>query len=329
MTRLTVLAVMCASVTTHSGAMSVPPEEYSRASAPGIVIEASAWSKVTVASTVPLRVTVRTESGVGLEWPGTLVVGGELGGLTIARVRDLPDEIDPDGAVVTARVFYLEPFLPGAATIGPLEFVARDGSGERRTLLLGPMTVTVTSVLPDASRAEVSEPMGVVELAPEQAPRWGVVALGAGAAVIVAGGAALLIARRGSRREPVTTPSQRALAALALLDERVRGGSGMGARPTSDEAYTTLSSILRGYLEDRFEVRTSVLTTEEFFAHATTRSSLPQDATDALRPLLAACDEVKFGAAEPGLRAAGDAIDQIRAFVGRFNDPAPERGGAS
>lgn len=328
MTRPSFFAMACAAITTPSVAMSTPPVEYSRVTGPGVHIEATVWSKATVARTISLNISVRTESGVRVEWPGTLVVGNELGGMTIARVREHADTIDADGSLVSTRVFSLEPFLPGAATVGPLEFVAQDAGGERRTLVLGAMTVTVVSVLPDASVVEVTEPMGVVDLPPEEASRWGGVALGAGAALALAGVAAVvLVARRRARREPSATPSERALAALAMLEERVRGESGMGARPSSDEAYTALSTILRRYIEERFAVRTTVLTTEEFFSHDATRSALPQDATDALRPLLAACDEVKFGAFEPGLRAAGEAIDQIRAFVARFGDPTPESEG--
>ena len=248
----------------------------SRVEAPGARIDATAApSRATVADTIVLRIEARAEPGVWIDWPGVLALGADVGGLTIARVREVPDAIDAEGMLRGAREFELEPFLPGVATIGPLEFVIRDGVGESRTLTRGAMTVTVESLLPNAN-ATLAEPRGVVDLAPDGAGRWNVVVLGGAAAlVLLAGAGAVLAARRLRARSDDVTPSQRALAALALLDGRVRGESSVGARPSSDEAYTALSSALRRYIEERFGVRAGVLTTEEFFAHATTRGRLP------------------------------------------------------
>lgn len=296
---------------------------------PGVRIVASCAPRTpTVADTVTLLVRVFTEPGVRVDWPASLTPGVEVGGLTIARSRTMPGSIGPDGMLVASREFELEPFLPGEAVLGPFEFVATDGEGERRTLALGAITILVESVLPDGASAELSEPRGVVD-APEERGSFGrtLVFVGAGALVLAAGVGGVLVARR-ARRDQIATPAQRAKAALALLEDRVRGESGVGARPTSDEAYTALSSTLRSYIEERFGVPAGVLTTEEFFAHATTRARLPADATEALGPVLRVCDEVKFGGAEPGMRAAGEAIETVRAFVDRFGDPADGEGSA-
>jgi hypothetical protein len=83
-----------------------------------------------------------------------------------------------------------------------------------------------------------------------------------------------------------------------------------------------LSSILRTYIEARFVYRATARTTEEFLRDASDNRAggLPPGAAEQLRVVLEACDEVKFAGAEPGMAAAGRAIDEVRGFVDSFGD---------
>lgn len=296
---------------------------------------ATAWwsdlgeGSATVADTVTRAISVATEPGVVVEWPAALAVGGDLGGLTIVAVRERPLRIDERGRVVATREIDLEPFLPGVFEVGPLEFtVRREGEPGATTLTLGAARVAVAALLPADSNNELVGPKGVVTPPASDARDWTPWVIAGATSVGLAAALLATTALRSKRtREP--TPSQRALAALTLLDDRVRGEAHVGRRPTNDEAYTGLSAILRRYIEGRFEYRATVRTTEEFLRDAADRrSGLPSEAAAHLRGVLEACDEVKFGGAEPGLAAAGRAIDQAAEFVRRFGNRKNEEEGA-
>jgi hypothetical protein len=281
----------------------------------------------TVADTITRAIRVATEPGVTVEWPASLVVGGDLGGLTISAIRDEPPRVDEQGRIVSVRVLELEPFLPGDFELGPIEFsIRREGDPSVETLTLPPTQVTIAPLFADDAPIELAGPKGVVD-APEQAAEdltlW-IVGGSAAVAICAAFGAALVLRRNGL--EQSASPSERALEELAALEDLVRGEGTMGQRPTNERAYTVLSSILRTYIEARFGYRATARTTEEFLRDAADSRAgrLPTEAAQQLRAVLEACDEVKFAGAEPGMAAAGRAIDEVRAFVESFGDQEEE-----
>lgn len=283
----------------------------------------------TVANTLTLRVEATTREGVSLEWPASLVAGGELGGMTIAAVRDLPSRIDTEGMLVTAREFEIEPFLPGDAELGPFEFAVQREGAPSDTLMLPALKITIRPLLEENAPAEFIGPKGIVDAPEEAAQDLTLLIAGGSAAVVLCIAAGTLIALRRRGQVSAESPSRRALAALAVLEAAVRGEGNVGQRPTNERAYTDLSSILRTYIEGRFEYRATARTTEEFLRDASDNRTggLPSDAAEKLGVVLGACDEVKFAGAEPGMAAAGRAIDEVRAFVETFGD-ADEEGAA-
>lgn len=282
---------------------------------------------ITVADTVERAIRVSTAPGVAVDWPASFAVGADLDGLTISAIRDEPARVDAQGRIVSLRVIELEPFLPGEFQLGPFEFtVRREGVSATETLTLPPTTVSVAPLLPDEPDPELAGPKGVVDAPEADAAERTPWIVGGSVALAIGAVAATVIATRRLRTKPGVTPKQRALASLALLDDRVRGESHVGKRPTNEQAYTELSSTLRRYLEDRFEYRATASTTEEFLRDASEhRAGLPDAASINLRAVLESCDEVKFGGAEPGMHAAAKAIDESRAFVESFGDREEER----
>lgn len=277
---------------------------------------------LTVADTVERAIRIATEPGVTVDWPQSLVVGADLNGLTISAIRDEPPRVDAQGRIVSLRVLELEPFLPGDFELGPFEFtIRREGDKGVETLALPASTVTIEPLLPDEPNPELAGPKGVVDAPEDDATEWTPWIVGGSVAIAIGAVAATVIATRRLRAKPGVSAKQRALASLALLDDRVRGEAHVGKRPTNEQAYTELSSILRRYIEDRFDYRATARTTEEFLRDASERrADIPDDAANRLRAVMEACDEVKFGGAEPGMSAAANAIDECRAFVESFGD---------
>jgi hypothetical protein len=282
---------------------------------------------VTVADTVTRTISVATEPGVSFDWPRSLVVGADLNGLTISAIRDEPARVDAQGRIVSIRVIELEPFLPGDFELGPFEFtIRREGDKTVDTLTLPSTTVSVAPLLPDEPNPELAGPKGVVDAPEADAAEWTPWIVGGSVVLAIGAVAATVIATRRLRAKPTVSPKQRALASLAILDDRVRGEAHVGRRPTNEQAYTDLSSTLRRYIEDRFDYRATARTTEEFLRDASEhRADIPDHAAVELRSVMEACDEVKFGGAEPGMHAAAKAIEESRAFVESFGDREESR----
>jgi len=318
---LTLAASVLAGVAFAAPAPDAPTVASASVEHPDATVHADASpASGTVADTVTLRIEARAKPGASVEWPASLVAGGDLDGLTIAAVRDLPTRIDAEGMMVETKEFDLEPFLPGDVKVGPLTFtVVRNGASDM--LALGPVAIHIRPLLPEGAANDLSDPKGVVgapATAHERLTPW---VVGGAAAVAIGAALAAVAAARRFRADATLSPRQRALAALALLDDRVRGDAMVGKRPSNDEAYTEISSVLRRYIEDRFDYRATARTTEEFLRDAAARSGgLPDGAADRLRATLEACDEVKFGGAEPGMAAAARAIDEARSFVESLGD---------
>ena len=90
-------------------------------------------------------------------------------------------------------------------------------------------------------------------------------------------------------------------------------------RPSGDAVdafYVELSGIVRGYLENRFELRAPELTTEEFLASAGASPDLTAAHQTLLREFLRQADLVKFARARP----SGADIEQSLDAAGSFLD---------
>ena len=323
MKRWAVAFVLCALGAPFAGAGPSASVEHD-----GVSLHASVSpAEATVVDAVTLRIEAAAPAGVTLEWPASLMVAGEVSGFTVGAVREAGVRIDERGMLVDRREFDLEPFLPGETVLGPFEFgVQREGDAAS-TLTLPGVTVTITALLDDGADETLAGPKGVLEPPPEERSEWTpwIIAGTTAAGLAIALGVGVAVVRR--RRPAPVSARQRALATLALLEDRVRGEGHLGRRPTNDEAYSALSDTLRGYIEGRFGYHATARTTEEFLRDARERrAGLPSNAVERLRAALEACDEVKFAGAEPGLHAAGSAIDEARAFVDAFSDRDAEEG---
>ena len=84
-----------------------------------------------------------------------------------------------------------------------------------------------------------------------------------------------------------------------------------------DDWYVELSSIVRHYVEGRFNVRAPELTTEEFLrvAQQSKTSGLSLEHKNLLGELLEGCDRVKFGKYRPANEEIQNALDITSKFI--------------
>ena len=232
-------------------------------------------------------------------------------------VRDLRRETRPvdDEMVHTRLVYRITSLVPGAQRL-PEAAVRFDGAPDLPRASLPALDFVVESSLPAGETAmrPAKPPADWPGGLSRRLIGW-VAAILAAAAV---GGAALLGCRtRRARPPPPALPPH--LVARRALD-RLRQQS-LAETGQFDRLYTTLSDILRRYLEGRFSLDAPEQTTEEFLRQAASSRALDGAQQERCRAFLEQSDLVKFARDRP---SPGDAEAFFRA-VESFIDATEPR----
>jgi hypothetical protein len=204
------------------------------------------------------------------------------------RIRPEKDEkpaITPAGSGRERwqQVYRLDPYQPGdglAVTFAPF-------SVNGRVVRIPAVEVSVAKTVAgaDASAARPVTPPEEVPPPPPPPESRAVLPWVAGA-VAVACVAVLLAARARRRKAKPVPPLEWALAELAKVEE---GGAGAARR---------VSDVLRRFIELRFGIPATKLTTSELLA-AAAQEGWPVEKADALRVVLDECDRAKFACDAP------------------------------
>lgn len=269
-----------------------------------------------IGDSVHLEVEALAEDGVELLMPE---FGEALDRFLILDFA--PSEgIVPDGRHRATQRYTLQPPRSGPQSIPPLliEFVdRRPGSkpapagADAYEILTERMDFEVESVLPEGALNELNAMPG--QLAPLGfRSKWPFIA----AAVVLA---ALLLAgpflfRAWQRREAV----RRRKSAYQIATVELRSLLESGDHPIGEKIgkfYVELTRIIRGYLEDRFNLRSPELTTEEFLIVASRSPDLSAELRSLLSHFLGRADLVKFAGLEPGQSEIDESVEAARRFL--------------
>lgn len=222
------------------------------------------------------------------------------------EVRHTTSERRPvdDDLIKTIQRITLSSFQVGThhLSTGVVEFVGRDMEPVIREFPV--VGFEVVSLLDDeeVGRGEMHP---LLEW-PSRVPMW--VWVLPGVAVIALGLGWLtsywLRQRRTIVRQPPPPPAhETALNALQLLKSK-----GYMERNEVEPFYIELSSIVRVYLEDRFDLRAPEQTTEEFIREAAEMRALNAEQKSLVGAFLEQSDLVKFARFHPGAEAMQDAF---------------------
>ena len=274
-------------------------------------------NRVHVGDPVDLQLTIRHPVPMTVDWP-PLGQGKQL------VVRDQTFE-QPSPTSAVAR-WSLTSFALGQHAVWSGTVALVLGDGTRLEQALPALTLNVESILPEAGE-QVRGPKGLVSWprAPLTRLLW---VLGLiGLLALLVGLAVRWWMRRRARPlpPPVPVPAHlRALQALAELESRTDF-----ATADAELFFVDLSTIVRHYLEDRFDLRAPEQTTEEFIRAASASTVLRLEHKQLVESFLVECDLVKFARHRPGSDRMQQALAAAYRLV-RETVPAPPRpGGAS
>ena len=268
---------------------------------------------MTIAETVLLEFEAALRQGYEIQMPKVDQVLEENFG--IVDWDPLGEKLDGEDNVVTTHRYRLEPFLSGDYEVPAFTFEFHDVNEPETTheLTSEPMAVEVTSLL-DEQRAElvIEDIEGPVEM-PKRASRgWiAVLAALAIAAVAVVG----FVFRKKKTRalirifRPAHDLAYARLRAL-VTEDLVEAGR-------IKEFYERISSILRHYIEDRFELHAPERTTEEFLVELQSTNVLAPSDKEVLGEFLMHCDLVKFAKHDPTTEQIQRTFDLVKDFIER------------
>lgn len=244
--------------------------------------------------------------------------GAAIGGFRIVDMgRDAPAH--KGQRVIERRWYKLRADLVGSYIVPPVTAgfsTGAEANGTSQQLLSSPIYVEVTSVLGQEGNATDIRDIKPLEAIPRT--RWGVWLM-SGAVPVVGAVAFLFWRRRRGKLELPPLPAHeiayQALNSLRELD--------LAEGATARRYCFLLSEILRAYVEARFGLNATDLTTPEILARVDELRRVAGDDKERLRRVLDATDRVKFADERSSVGVLSTAYEDALTFVEHTAEVAP------
>ena len=273
--------------------------------------------KPTLGDPIYLRLDVDAPAGVSIDAPFQEAGDQRMGRFKVTGFsRDTQRK--PDGGLHERQTYTLEAPTSGKHRVPPLrlEMVdARPGqgseTGKTQEILTDEVPIEVAPVKQEAIAAELKPHPGTLD-ENVGGPPWLWIGLGAGLLALLGIGGVAMWRVLGTKRRIAEQRSayEDAIAALSGLQKRGAPGA-----DDADAWFVELSSIVRTYLEGRYEIRAPELTTEEFLQEASRAKELTAEHRAQLMAFLERCDRVKFAGYRPDPAESIATLDAARGFV--------------
>ena len=294
------------------------PEEAGGTAEPPVEVRASVDRAVaTTGDLITYRIVVDHDPSVEIALPDA---GSEIAGFRIVDIGE-EEPREEGGRQVLERWYQLRADLVGSYVLPAVEvsFRPADAGPETpvETVAASRIFVEVESVLPaDGEITDIRDIKPLREIERDRPWRW--IALGSLLLALAAWGFYLWWRRRGEVEWAATPPHE---AAFRALDE-------LRALDLADPAqirrfYFGLSEALRGYVEGRFGLNATDLTTEEIRERLIEVAGLAPEPRGAFERFLQDTDQVKFAHYQPEPREIEAIWERALGFV-EVTRPAEE-----
>ena len=256
---------------------------------------------------------VKADPAFEVEIPET---GAEIAGFRIVDVgREEP--VEKAGRVLHQKWYQLRADLVGSYVLPPVTVRFRPISAPEaepepwQTQVTSEIFVEVESVLPAAGQA--TDIRGLKPLRQVRpGPPWVRIGVIVTVLALLVLAAVWYLRRRAGRRSFIPQKPAHELAFEALDGLRRTDFDDPGA---VRRFYFQISEVLRAYVEGRYRLNATDLTTEEILAGLVTVEELAQDQNEVLRRFLVATDQVKFAHREPSRSDIEGTYEQALGFV--------------
>jgi hypothetical protein len=273
-------------------------------------------AKPSLGDSIYARLEIDAPAGISIDAPFQEAGDQRLGRFRVVGfVRDTKHK--PNGGQLHEQTYTLEAQTSGKHRIPPLRLEMIDARGSAadkakpQEMLTDEVPLDVAPVKTEVADAKLESARGSLD--PDVGGTSWMMILGIVSAALVLGSGSLLAMRgmRARRRiEKQRSAYDEAVANLRELESR-----GAPDAQTADSWFVELSSIVRTYLEKRYEIRAPELTTEEFLLVATSRSELDDAHRVLLTQFLERCDRVKFAGYRPDADESLATLAAARGFV--------------
>ncbi len=271
-------------------------------------------AKPSLGDPIYARLEVEAPAGISIDAPFQEAGDQRLGRFKV--VGFTRDTQHKGSGTLHVQTYTLEAQTSGKHRIPPLrlEMIDARGSGDKakpQEVLTDEVPLEVAPVKTEAVDAQLEAARG--KLDPDVGGTSWVWILGIASFSLVVGSGTILALRamRARRRiEKQRSAYDEAVAHLHALERR-----GAPDATAADAWFVELSSIVRTYLEKRYEIRAPELTTEEFLQVATARPELREEHRGLLRQFLERCDRVKFAGYRPEADESLASLAAARGFI--------------
>lgn len=270
--------------------------------------------RVTLSGLLTLELSAEIKSDYQVQFPALPEV------LTQFRIHhrdDRPETVSEDGMMIKSYQYRLEPLELGPSEIPALTFhferkeTPEENSAAAGTLTTEPVWIEVITSLPaDPNAFAIADIDEVVEMKANYFWLW--TALGVAFLLGIGIWIGVLI------RPPKTTEIRRVYkSAHAIAFERLKAiaAENLVEQGRIKEFYEKLSTCLRHYIENRFQLRAPEQTTEEFLEQLKTSDALRLEHKQQLQKFLEHCDLVKFARYEPNPEQINESLTMAEEFV--------------
>jgi hypothetical protein len=280
-----------------------------------VKVNVRVWpAKPTLDDAIYLRLDIEAPAGISVEAPFQEAGDQRMGRF---RVVDFAQEAQraTDGGQHRIQTYTLEASSSSKHRVPPLRLemvdARKDQSTKPQEILTEEVPIDIAPVNEAASGAELKAARGSLDPDVGGTP-WLLILLIASGIAVIGSGSILLVraARARARRAKQRSAYDDAVAKLRALEDR-----GAPTAEIADAWFVELSSIVRAYLERRYEIRAPELTTEEFLNEAARASKLTGEHRALLTQFLERCDRVKFAGYRPEAQESMDTLSAARAFV--------------
>ena len=268
-------------------------------------------SKLTIAETLLLEFEAIIEPGYEVRMPKVDKILENFG---IIDWNNLGSRLVENNNKASTYRYRLEPFSSGKYELPAFTFDfydVNDVENKKYELSSEPIAIEVTSLL-DEQRGElvIEDIEDVVEM-PKKASLWWVWLLIIVFISAIVTGLILLRRKRVAKLIRIFKPAHEIAydRLQALVKENlVKAGK-------IKEFYEQISSILRHYIEHRFDLRAPERTTEEFLTELRYTDVLSESDKKSLEEFLTHCDLVKFAKHSPTSEQIQRTFDLVKGFI--------------